>query len=89
MGDVNKYHRPIRWYDEAGVPRTHLIDVYDVLKAFGVTCPARQHAIKKLLCAGLRGKGDSVQDLKEAVQAVERSVELERETVALAEGGAA
>ena len=86
MGNVNKYHRPIVWYDDMGLPRKHLIDVYDVLKAFNVTCPARQHAIKKLLCAGLRGKGDSLQDLTEAVQAVERAVELEADT--LAEGGA-
>ena len=33
------------------------VDVYSVLEAFDVRCPARQHAIKKLLCAGLRGKG--------------------------------
>lgn len=25
------------------------VDVYCVLEAFGVTCPARQHATKKLL----------------------------------------
>lgn len=55
------------------------IDVYDVLVAFNVTCPARQHAIKKLLCAGIRGKGDAKQDLKEAIQAIERAVELEQE----------
>ena len=53
------------------------VDVYAVLEAFDVTCPARQHAIKKLLCAGLRGKGDSVQDLKEAADAVARAVQME------------
>ena len=51
-------------------------DVYAVLDAFGVTCPARQHAIKKLLCAGLRGKGDELQDLREARDAVDRAVEM-------------
>ena len=55
------------------------IDVYDVLVAFNVTCPARQHAIKKLLCSGIRGKGDAIQDLRESIQAVERAIELERE----------
>ena len=35
--------------------RGTLLDVYDVLKAYGVTCPATQHAIKKLL---RRGRGD-------------------------------
>ena len=52
-------------------------DVYAVLDAFGVTCPARQHAIKKLLCSGVRGKGDTLQDLREARDAVERSIELQ------------
>lgn len=54
-----------------------LIDVYSVLCAFNVTCPARQHAIKKLLCSGLRGKGDVLQDLREAVEAAERAVQIE------------
>lgn len=51
-------------------------DVYAVLLAFEVTCPARQHAIKKLLCAGLRGKNDVTNDLKEARDAIERAIEL-------------
>jgi hypothetical protein len=42
------------------------VDVYAVIEAYAVTCPARQHAIKKLLCAGLRGKGSELQDLEEA-----------------------
>lgn len=53
-------------------------DVYAVLKAFAVTCPARAHAVKKLLCAGLRGKGSQVQDLVEARDAVSRAVEMQR-----------
>jgi hypothetical protein len=53
------------------------VDVYDVLKAFDVTCPARQHAIKKLLCSGLRDKGSSLQDLKECKDAVTRAIQLE------------
>jgi hypothetical protein len=52
------------------------IDVYAVLVAFGVACPARQHAIKKLLCAGLRGKGDELQDLRESIDAVRRAIEI-------------
>lgn len=53
------------------------VDVYSVLDAFDVRCPARQHAIKKLLCAGLRGKGGEVQDLEEARDAVERAVQMQ------------
>ena len=53
------------------------IDVYAVLDAFKVTCPARQHAIKKLLCSGLRNKGSVIQDLTEAKDAVERAIQME------------
>lgn len=53
------------------------VDVYAVLIAFLVTCPARAHAIKKLLCSGIRGKGDVIQDLTEARDAITRAIELE------------
>ena len=66
----NKYKRTI-YTDASGQ-----IDVYDVIVAFDVICPARQHAIKKLLCAGLRGKGDTAQDLYEASDAVQRAIQL-------------
>ena len=52
------------------------VDVYDVLVAFNVTCPATQHAIKKLLCAGKRGAKGTHQDLDEAIQAIERAKEI-------------
>jgi len=51
-------------------------DVYAVLVAFGVACPARQHAIKKLLMPGQRGSKGEVQDLDEAITSVARAVEL-------------
>ena len=51
-------------------------DVYDVLKAFDVTCPARQHAIKKLLKTGQRGFKDERKDLNEAIDSINRSIEL-------------
>lgn len=54
------------------------VDVYAVLEAFNVVCPARQHAIKKLLCSGIRGKGNAVQDLEEARDAVERAIQMEQ-----------
>lgn len=70
----NKYHRKIVGMDGDSM----FVDVYAVLVAFNVTCPARQHAIKKLLCTGIRGKGDSIQDLSETVDAVERAITLEQ-----------
>lgn len=52
------------------------VDVYDILKAFEVTCPATQHAIKKLLMPGQRGSKNKLQDLKEAKQAIKQAIEL-------------
>ena len=43
------------------------IDAYRVLERFGVTDPAIQHAVKKLLVAGGRGAGkDQLQSLQAA-----------------------
>lgn len=50
--------------------------MYNVLEAFGVTCPAIAHAVKKLLCAGLRGKAGAAQDIVEARDAISRAIEL-------------
>lgn len=52
------------------------VDLYAILVACGVTCPAIAHACKKLLFAGQRGKGDRVQDLTEARGAIDRAIEL-------------
>ncbi len=51
------------------------VDVYEVLKAFNVTCPATQHCIKKLLAAGQREKGDRLADLKGAMAALNRAID--------------
>jgi hypothetical protein len=74
MSSGNKYHRRIR---PLGGPQAAavLVDVYSVLTAFGVNRPPVQHAVKKLLCAGLRGKGSELQDLREARDAIIRAIE--------------
>jgi hypothetical protein len=80
---VHKYHRKITHTLERGAivetgdRVTITVDVYDVLKAFDVRCPAIQHAIKKLLCAGIRGHKDRRQDLSEARASIGRAIELE------------
>ena len=56
--------------------RGTIADVYDVLLAWNVTCPATQHAIKKLLCPGVRGHKGYTQDLQEALHAIYRAIEL-------------
>lgn len=74
MSKENKYKRKF-----GSGPLYFMADVYDVIKAFGVTNPATAHAVKKLLCAGQRGVKGSVQDLQEAITAIERAIELETE----------
>ena len=66
----SKYHRLLNgeW-----------VDVYDVLTAFEVTNPADQHAIKKMLLPGLRGTKDGIQDRREAIQSLERAIQIEQE----------
>lgn len=63
----NKYNRPCK-----GIT----IDVYDVLKAFNVTCPALQHLIKKALAVGQRGHKDASEDLKDILASAKRAIEL-------------
>jgi hypothetical protein len=70
----SKYLRLIHPADGRGEPIR--VDVYSVLVAFGVTCPGRQHALKKLLCAGLRGKNDELNDLTESIDAIDRAVQI-------------
>lgn len=60
-----------------GDGRPIYVDVYAVLVAFGVTCPATAHAVKKLLAAGQRGKGDKKADLVGAIAAINRAIDLD------------
>lgn len=73
---MNRYRKEIRVAGADGKPFAVFLDVYDVLVAFEVTCPATAHAVKKLLMAGRRGHKDRATDLKEAILAVERAAEL-------------
>lgn len=70
----NKYHRYIQGLDGEYIG---IVDVYCVLDAYDISNSAIQHAVKKLLCAGLRGHKDRIQDLKEAIVSVERALTLE------------
>lgn len=60
----NHYHKSVRGLNS--------IDVYRVLRLFEVNDPCLQHAIKKLLCAGYRGSKSFDQDVKEAIDTLER-----------------
>lgn len=72
----NKYHREIKDIDGTTIGN---VDVYSVLRAFDVADPAIQHAIKKLLCLGIRGKGDAQQDATEAMDAIKAFLRSYRE----------
>jgi hypothetical protein len=67
---TSKYHKKIRG---------EVVDVYDIIVAFGVTCPATQHAIKKLLMPGVRGHKSALQDLRGARQSIDRAIQLAEE----------
>ena len=59
------------------------IDVYDVVNAFAVTCPATQHAVKKLLMPGKRGHKTELGDLLEARASIDRAIDLAQERHAI------
>lgn len=52
------------------------IDVYRVLDLFNVTNPCLQHAAKKILCAGARGNKDFEKDVREAVDSLNRALQM-------------
>lgn len=60
------------------------IDVYRVLELWGVTDPALQHAVKKLLCAGQRGAKSPDRDVQEAIDSCERWKAMQVENAARA-----
>jgi hypothetical protein len=64
----NKYQKKIK---------NTYIDVYDILCAYGVSNPAVAHAIKKLLMPGQRGHKNATTDIKEAISALNRALELQ------------
>jgi len=67
----NHYHKDV----------SHLqtIDVYRVLDLYQVTSPPLQHAIKKLLCAGMRGAKDEGKDIQEAIDSLVRWQKMQSE----------
>lgn len=68
---MNKYLRTIRSRVNGAKAE---VDVYDVIVAFGVTCPALQHAVKKVLCAGVRGNKTTTDDLNEAIISLQEAL---------------
>lgn len=59
--------------------RYNHIDIYRILTLYGITDHAIGHAVKKLLAAGQRGAKSRTQDLKEAIESIERQIEMDQE----------
>jgi len=72
MKEYNHYYKKV----PEGV---EYIDIYRVLEMFDVNNPSIQHAIKKLLVAGGRGHKDIHKDIKEAVDSLNRWLEMREE----------
>jgi len=72
---MSKYNREI-----IGLEGTEVtVDVYRVLDSFNVTDPAIQHALKKMLCTGLRGHKDYLTDLDDAIESLQKAKELRKQ----------
>lgn len=73
-------NRPARWHSHyfKDVSKLQDVDVYRVCQLFGVDDPsgATQHAIKKLLVSGKRGVKDSERDIREAVDTLNRRLQM-------------
>ena len=72
-----KYLRKIYSADGVGDPIN--VDVYCVIEAFAITCPALCHALKKILACGQRGKGNKIDDIHGVLEAMWRALELQKQ----------
>ena len=61
------------------ISKYNKLDIYRILKLYEVSDPCLQHAIKKLLCAGKRGLKPQTQDINEAIQSLQRFLEMQGE----------
>jgi len=64
------------------VSTLNVIDIYRILELYEVNDPCIQHAIKKLLCAGIRNGGkNKLQDYREACSSIERHIDMRIEDI--------
>jgi hypothetical protein len=61
------------------VSKLQEIDVYRVLSLFEVHDPCLQHALKKILCCGIRGMKNADKDIEEAIVSLKRWQEMKME----------
>lgn len=71
MSDIkhSHYHKDVSRYDT--------IDIYVICDLYvDDNSGCIQHAVKKLLCGGKRGAKDEVKDLQEAMDTIQRKIEI-------------
>lgn len=64
-----------------------VVDIYRIQRLYGMTDPALNHGMKKIMAPGLRKGGKSRrQDIEEAIYSLQRFLELEDEAAAAGGG---
>lgn len=53
-----------------------IIDFYRICKLYQVNDPCYQHALKKLLCVGIRGHKDTREDIQNIIDTMQRKLEM-------------
>lgn len=71
------------------VEHLQTVDVYRVLDLFEVTDQTLGHAVKKLLVAGGRGTKDWRKDVQEAIDTLQRRLEMADEDARIEQAGSA
>lgn len=71
---IKKYNHYVK--DISGID---VLDIYRLLMIYEVNDPCVGHAIKKLLVAGKRGSKSKKQDIREAIDSLERCLEIIKE----------
>ena len=72
FNDGDKYTRTIFGFCGKSVQ----VDVYRVLDAFNTEDAAVDHAVKKMLCAGLRGHKGKITDYENAIESMQKALTL-------------
>lgn len=73
-----KSHEKHKHYKK-DVSHLDFIDIYRVIDLYEVTNPALQHAVKKVLCAGDRGAKGWAKDIQEAIDSLQRALDMAKE----------
>jgi hypothetical protein len=80
--EANKPDPFLAWWESSKYLRPcpyDTIDIYRVLQIYEVTDPCIQHAVKKLLCTGIRGYKGKNEDIQDVIDSLKRWQEMRKE----------